>query len=312
MKITKETKLYIAGGGGMLGQAVYSAFLARSTIKATDIDINEPWLEFGDVRDYTQMRKSIMDFCPDAIINLAAMTDMEQCELEADNAWLTNALGAENLGLLANELDIPYVYISTAGIFGGEKEFFNDFDMPNPLSIYARSKFAGELFVREHVRKYFVIRAGWMMGGGPRKDKKFVNKIFKQIVNGAKRLRVVDDKLGTPTYTHDFAKGIQRLLESDLFGVYNQTCAGSCSRYDIAEEFLRLLELHQVIRLEKVSSDYFKAEYFAPRPASEKLVSMKLDSRGLNCMSEWRVALAEYALEFKNELKKIRAGRDFL
>src|SRR3569623_163714 len=119
MQIDKTTRVFIAGCGGMLGQAVHAIFADRATVKATDIDLNEPWLEYADVRDH------------------AALTDMERCEMEQDNAWLTNALGAENLGLLANRLDVPLVYISTAGIFGGEKDTFNDFDTPNPLSCYA-------------------------------------------------------------------------------------------------------------------------------------------------------------------------------
>lgn len=303
MNIDKNTKVYIAGCGGMLGEAVYRLFNQRAVVKATDIEVNEPWLEYADVRNYEEMRKSVTDFSPNLIINLAALTDMEECEIEQDNAWLTNALGAENLALIANEFDIPLVYISTAGIFGGEKETFNDFDTPNPLSCYAKSKFAGEVFVREHVRRYFVVRAGWMMGGGPKKDKKFVNKIYKQIKAGVKELKVVDDKLGTPTYTHDFANGILALVESDLYGVYNQACSGSSSRHDVALEFVRLLGLERKINVVKVDSTYFKTEYFAPRPASEILVDMKLNARGLNRMRDWRVALTEYATEFSNDLK---------
>lgn len=307
MIIDNNTKVYIAGCGGMLGEAVYQAFSQRATVKATDIDLNAPWLEYADVRSYQEMRQSVLEFGPDLIINLAALTDMEECEVEADNAWLTNALGAENLALLANELDVPLIYISTAGIFGGEKETFNDFDTPNPLSVYAKSKYAGELFVREHVRRYHVVRAGWMMGGGPAKDKKFVNKIYKQIKAGAKVLRVVDDKLGTPTYTRDFAAGLLALAESGLYGVYNQACGGAGSRYEVAQEFVRLLGLRKKVSVVKVGSDFFKAEYFSPRPASEILVDMKLDARGLNRMRDWRTALAEYAEEFAEDLRRAPA-----
>lgn len=302
MRIERAARVFIAGCGGMLGQAVHRVFAQRAIIKATDIDINENWLEHGDVRDYSTLKNSVIGFCPDVIINLAALTDMEQCERQQDDAWLTNAIGAENLGLLSNELDVPLVHISTAGIFGGEKDAYNDFDTVNPLSIYAKSKFAGELFVREHVRRYYVVRAGWMMGGGPAKDKKFINKIYKQIAAGEKVLHVVDDKLGTPTYTHDFANGLLKLVESDLYGVYNQACEGSCSRFDVAMEFVRLLGLSGEVRIEKVGSDYFRAEYFAPRPASEKLINLKLNARGLNCMRDWRIALAEYAKEFVADL----------
>ena len=304
MQFTKSTRVYIAGCGGMLGAAVYRQFSEQCVVQATDIDLNESWLSKADVRDYEEMKKSIEAFRPDVLINLAALTDLEYCERESENAWLTNTLGAENCGLIARSLDIPYVYISTAGIFGGEKEVYTDFDQPNPLGYYAKSKYEGELWVRRSIDRHFVIRAGWMMGGGPKKDKKFINKLFKQIKAGKKTLHVVDDKLGTPTYTVDFARGIQRLLESELYGLYNQVCGGSCSRYDVAVELIRLLSLEGQVKVEKVSSDFFKEEYFAPRPASEKLVTTKLDARKLNVMRDWKVCLAEYAEVYRAELTK--------
>ena len=303
-RLNKGTKIYIAGCGGMLGQAVYRVFSGVGVVKATDIDVNEPWLEYADVRDYHAIEESIKKFMPDIIINLAAKTDMEECEHEQENAWLTNALGAENIALLSEKLGVPYIYISTAGIFGGEQEFFNDFDVPNPLSIYAKSKYAGEVFTKQHVRKHYIVRPGWMMGGGPRKDKKFVNKIYNQIVNGAKQLNVVDDKFGTPTFTHDFARGLLKLAESDLYGVYNQVCGGSCSRFDVAVEFVRLLGLAEKIKINKVQSDFFQQEYFAPRPRSEKLVNMKLNARGLNVMRDWKTCLQEYSKEFVDDLNR--------
>lgn len=304
MNIDKNSKIYIAGCGGMLGAAVYARFSQEANVLATDIDVNEPWLQYADVRDYAAICKSIEDFAPDAIINLSAITDMEQCERDPDNAWRTNALGAENVALVAAAMNVPHIYISTAGIFGGEKEFFNDFDTPNPLSIYAKSKYAGEMFVKQTVAKHFVVRAGWMMGGGPRKDKKFVNKIYRQLVEGKTELMVVDDKLGTPTFTVDFANGLFTLLKSDAYGTYNQVCPGSCSRYDVALRLVELLGLDGTVKVNKVSSDYFATEYFAQRPYSEKLVNMKLEARGLLVMRDWEICLEEYAAEFAADWKQ--------
>ena len=300
MKIQKDTRVYIAGCGGMLGEAVYERFASRSEVLATDIDLNTEWLQKADVRDYAEIKSSITAFRPDLIINLAALTDLEYCEKNPDNAWATNALGAENLALIASDLDVPLVYISTAGIVDGAQDLYNDFDQPNPLSIYAKAKYHGEVFVQQYLRKFFVFRAGWMMGGGPEKDKKFVNKIFRQIEAGSKELFVVDDKLGTPTYTVSFARGIFKVVESGLYGLYNQVCGGDCSRYDVAVEFVRLLGLEDDVTVTKVSSDYFKTEYFAPRPASEKLVNFKLDARGINFMPDWQEALADYAQRFRD------------
>ena len=239
------------------------------------------------------------------MINLAALTDLEHCELNARDAWLTNALGAENAATIARQLDIPVIQISTAGIVDGAQDLYNDFELPNPLGIYAKSKYYGELVVQRLNPKHFVFRAGWMMGGGPEKDKKFINKIFKQIVAGSTELKVVGDKLGTPTYTVAFARGLRIVAGTDLFGVYNQVCEGDCSRYDVAVEFVRLLGLENRVKVTQVSSDFFKREYFAPRPASEKLVNMKLHARGFKHMPHWRDALAEYANEFKAALPRL-------
>ena len=118
-------------------------------------------------------------------------------------------------------------------------------------------------------------------------------------------LKVVDDKLGTPTYTRDFADGLLALVESDLYGVYNQACGGAGSRYEVAQEFVRLLGLRKKVSIVKVDSSFFAAEYFSPRPASEILVDMKLDARGLNRMRDWRTALGEYAAEFTEDLKTV-------
>lgn len=300
--ITKNTRVYIAGCGGMLGDAVYRYFAERCVVKATDINVCEDWLEYADVRDHREIRESVNSFDPHLILNLAAHTDLEYCEENAEDAWLTNALGPENMALIAAERDIPLVYISTAGIFDGEMDIYNDFDAPNPLGIYAKSKYYGEIIVQQMVRQHFIFRAGWMMGGGERKDKKFINKIFQQIKSGQQELFVVDDKFGTPTFTHSFAHGIYQVVNSKLYGLYNQVCGGDCNRYDVALEFVRLLGLEKDIRVTKVPSDHFKTVYFAPRPASEKLVNMKLDARNINVMPHWKDALAEYAIELKAAL----------
>jgi len=302
MKFRKDTKVYISGCGGMLGRAVYEYFLERTVVKATDIDLNIDWLSYADVRDYYSISESIEEFKPDFIVNLAALTDLEYCEKNEEDAWLTNTLGMENIALVANRLNVPVVYISTAGVVDGERDVYHDFGMQNPLSVYAKSKYEGEFIVKQMIGNHYIFRAGWMMGGGPEIDKKFVNKIYKQIKNGATTLYVVDDKLGTPTYTKSFAEGIFKVSETGLYGLYNQVCGGDCSRYDVANEFIRLLELEKRIKIEKVDSDYFKNEYFAPRPHSEKLINTKLSARKINFMPDWKPALAEYSKEYYRDL----------
>jgi dTDP-4-dehydrorhamnose reductase len=298
MTFTSATKVLITGCGGMLGEAVYGTFAPIADVRATDIDLTEPWLSRADVRDNDQMAGLVRQVQPDIIMNLAALTDMEFCETHQDEAWRTNGLAAEHLAVLAAERNAVYVYVSTAGIFDGKKEFYGDTDEPNPVSQYAKSKYHGEISAVRCAPRHFVVRAGWMMGGGPRKDKKFVNKIYQQILSGHRELNVVSDKAGTPTYTWDFARGIQRLIESDRYGVYNQVCEGAATRYDVAVEFVRLLGLGDQVKINEVSSDFFRKDYFAPRPPSEQLINEKLTAQGLNVMRHWRECLRDYSKVF--------------
>ncbi len=289
------SRIYIIGCGGMLGVAVYNEFLTNDNdILATDIDLNERWLEFGNVTDYKNIEKQIFEFNPDVIINLAAKTDLEWCELHKDETYKTNALGAESLGLIANILDIPYIFISSAGIFDGKKEYYTEFDISNPLNTYGLTKFYGEQFTLQTVKKHYVLRAGWMMGGGI-KDKKFISKIYKKILQGEKELFIVDDKFGTPTYTKDFAFNMYKIWEEKVpFGLYNMVCGGNANRYEVAKELVKLLKKEEEIKINRVASDYWDEEYFAIRPESEKLKNLKLISLGANYMRDWRICLKEY------------------
>ncbi|HBS85597.1 MAG: NAD(P)-dependent oxidoreductase [Bacteroidetes bacterium GWF2_38_335] len=297
-------KVLITGCGGMLGDAVYAEFSKNySQVMATDINLTENWLTYLDVREIDQCEKAFDTFKPDIVLHLAALTDLEFCENDPDNTWKTNALGTENIALLAKKHNATMVYISTAGVFDGNQEYYNDFDQPNPLNYYAKSKYHGEVFVQRYLEKFFIFRAGWMMGSGVKKDKKFINKIFKQIQEGKKELFIVDDKLGTPTYTVNFAQSIFKVMKTGYYGLYNQVCSGSCSRYDVAVKFIEYLNLTDKIKITKVDSSYFEKEYFALRPYSEKLVNLKLESRKINFMEDWEKCLEEYSKVFINQLK---------
>ncbi|MFX0126350.1 MAG: SDR family oxidoreductase [Candidatus Hodarchaeota archaeon] len=290
--------IYIAGCGGMLGEAFYAQFKDDYRLKCTDIDVNEGWLQYLDFRDIDAYRKDVSEFNPDYLFHLGAYTDLEYCELHPDDTYITNAISVENAVYISNELEIPILYISTAGIFDGKKDSYDDWDIPNPLGHYARSKYAGEKFVQENANKYLVCRPGWMMGGGPAKDKKFIQKLMKQIGDRKDKLYIVNDKLGTPTYTHDFARNVKLLLRSELWGLYNMVCGGMTSRLEVAKELRLILNLEDKIEIEEVSSDFFRNEYFAERPRSERLINKRLDLRGLNIMRDWRVALREYLHDY--------------
>ncbi len=289
-----KKKIYIAGCGGMLGEGFYSRFKDEYEIKCTDKDVNSPWLSFLDFRNFDAYKKDVEEFNPDYLFHLGAYTDLEWCEQNADEVYLTNTLCVENAVYIANSLNIPLLYISTAGIFDGKKEFYDDWDLPNPLGVYARTKYMGERFVVENAQRYLVCRAGWMMGSGPSKDKKFIQKLMKQLKDGKKELFIVDDKDGTPTYTHEFALTVKELIQKEYWGLYNCVCGGQTSRFEVAQELIKLLGKEDKIKITPVSSDYFKDVYFADRPASERLLTKKLDIRGVNKMKDWKIALKEY------------------
>lgn len=137
---------------------------------------------------FNEYETQVKEFGADYLFHIGAFTDLEYCELHPEETYMNNTLAVENAVRIANKFDIPIIYISTAGIFGGEKEIFDDWDQPNPLDVYARSKYMGERYVVENAKRYIVFRAGWMMGGGLSKDKKFIGKLIKQIMNGKKRV----------------------------------------------------------------------------------------------------------------------------
>jgi dTDP-4-dehydrorhamnose reductase len=287
-------KIYIAGSGGMLGEAFYTQFKDQYVLKCTDKDVNENWLSFLDFRDFEQYKQDVKSFKPDYLFHLGAYTDLEYCENNADDTYLTNTISVENAVQIANELNIPILYISTAGIFDGNKDLYDDWDQPNPLGVYARSKYMGERYVVENAKRFLVCRAGWMMGAGPKKDKKFIQKLMKQLKEGKRELFIVDDKDGTPTFTHDFAKNVKKLIEKEYWGLYNMVCGGQTSRLEVANELLSLLNLKDEIKINVVNSDYFKDIYFAERPPCERLENRKLNLRGVNLMQDWKSALKEY------------------
>lgn len=286
------SKIYMAGSGGMLGEGFHAVFGPKHELKCTDIDVNAPWLSFLDFRDRDAYAADVDAFAPDYLFHLGAHTSLEYCEDHIEEAYETNTLAVENAVWIANRRKIPLLYISTAGIFDGVQETYDDWDQPNPLGHYARSKYMGERFVVENAERYLVCRAGWMMGAGPRKDKKFIQKLMKQLKDGVTELKIVDDKLGTPTYTHDFARQVGVLIEHEYWGLYNMVCSGVTSRLEVAQYLVKSLGLD--VTVTPVSSEHFKQEYFAPRPPSERLITKKLDLRGVNVMRDWRICVDEY------------------
>jgi dTDP-4-dehydrorhamnose reductase len=290
-------KVLITGAAGMLGSAVFPAFVrAGHDVRATDL---APRPEAGlpmttlDVRDLAVVRAEIESFEPDLVAHLAAETDLETCERDPDHAYLTNTIGTQHVAAITGRQGATLVYISTAGVFDGEKTTgpYTEFDEPRPINVYGASKFQGERIAASLNPRSYVVRAGWMVGGGER-DHKFVAKVLEQIANGATVIHAVDDKLGTPTYTEDFAVNLLRLIEEPRYGLYHMTCRGDGSRLEVAREIVAWLG--RDVEVVPVSSSHFATTYFAPRPRSEMMRNYMLELAGIDLMRPWPEALREY------------------
>jgi dTDP-4-dehydrorhamnose reductase len=296
-------KLLFTGSGGMLGSALVPAFVAAGhEVVATDLkpSVHPVWGSVGpellplDVRKRDDVTAAIALTEPQLVLHLAAETSLELSDANPDHAYQTNTISTKYVALACRRQGIPMVYISTAGVFDGEHEgAYTEFDRPNPINTYGASKYEGELIVRELLDEHYIVRAGWMVGGGPNKDHKFVSRILEQIRAGNNTLYAVGDKHGTPTYTTDFAMCLQGLIESELYGLYHMACEGAGTRYDVAAHLLTLLGRND-IELVNVDSDHFAQEFPSPRPRSEIMRNMALDLQGMNLMRPWREALGDY------------------
>ncbi len=292
-------KVLITGCGGMLGNAIYPYFKEQfKNVLATDKVVSDNWLEKLDVRDTDHLSMVFKDFHPDLVLHLAAETDLEYCETHPDIAKATNETATKSIAQLSEQYGSTLIYISTAGVFDGKNSsYYTEQDQPNPIMVYGRTKYNGELHARNNCLKTYVVRAGWMMGGGAAKEKKFIYKILLQIGEGKKEIFAVNDRWGTPTYTHDFAKNLFLLLNTEKYDIYHMVCEGKGTRYDVAEEILKICKRDD-IKLTPVGSEFFNEKYFAPRPYSEMMINENLNKLGINIMRPWRIALFNYLNEY--------------
>jgi len=284
-------KILITGAAGMLGSALCPALIKKNhEIVATDLASNDG-IEFLDVRDFKKVEETIERIEPDIVMHLAAETDVDRCELEPDHAFRTNTIGTQNVSVLCQKRNIVMVYISTIGVFYGDQfEPYTEFDLPNPINIYGRSKLEGEKIVQSLLNKFYIVRAGWMVGGGSTRDKKFVGKIIKKM-DETNLLKAVNDKIGSPTYTVDFSRCVSDLIDTGYYGLYHCTNKGYCSRFDVAKKIVEIMGRSDVT-VEPVSSAFFPLP--ASRARSEMSRNYKLELLGMDKTRNWEDALKDY------------------
>ncbi len=284
-------RLLVTGAKGMLGSDLCPIMAEAHTVFPTDI-------EEMDVRDPNRVFAMFEDLQPEVVLHLAALTDVDGCEKDPDSAFHTNALGTRHVALACKRVNAVLVYISTLSVFDGSKcEPYTEFDTPNPQSWYSRSKYHGELAVREIVPCHYIVRAGWMFGGGPR-DKKFVARIM-ELARERPALQVVDDKIGSPVYTRDLSCGLRWLIGTELFGTYHMVNSGYCSRFELAQEILRLAGIESC-RIEPVSSAHYPLPALRPRMEAGMNYVLRLMGQEKR-MCPWQEALAGYIAWLQEE-----------
>lgn len=290
-------KVLVTGVKGQLGYDTVNELEKRGHI-AVGVDIEEM-----DITNAEEVDRVIKDVNPDAVIHCAAWTAVDAAEDEENipKVRAVNAGGTENIAKVCKEIDIKMIYISTDYVFNGQGTNFWEPDETNfaPLNVYGQTKYEGECAVRENLDKYFIVRIAWVFG---KNGKNFI-KTMLNIGKTHKELRVVNDQIGSPTYTYDLAKLLVDMVETEKYGVYHATNEGICSWYDFAcEIFKQAAEMgrneYRDVNVTPVTTAEY-GESKAKRPFNSRMSKEKLTEMGFSKLPEWKDALKRYLNEIE-------------
>lgn len=266
----------------MLGTDVCAVFRAHGhdtvAVGTSDFDIVDP----------EQTVRLVHAIEPDVVIHAAAYTDVNGCERDPDKAYRVNAVGAGNVGSACLQVGAEMVAISTDFVFDGEKSApYTEFDATHPLGVYGASKFAGEQAVREILSKHKIVRTAWLFG----KHGKCFPSTILSAARSRPELRVVEDQIGSPTYTIDLATELLEIVDTPTFGTFHVSNSGTCSWYELALEAIRLAKIEGV-KVTAISSDEWPTA--TRRPKYSALQGYVRELMGKPPMRHWRDALAAY------------------
>ena len=240
-----------------------------------------------DVSESEKCIDTIRKIRPDAIIHLAAYTAVDRAEIEEDRAYQVNAIGSRNVAVAAQEIGAKLCYVSTDYVFDGTSSSpYKEYDATNPISVYGKSKRAGELLVSSLCTTYFIVRTAWVYG---KHGNNFV-KTMLSLANEQQTIKVVNDQIGSPTYTVDLAKFIVELIDTRKYGIYHATNTGTCSWYEFAKEIFKFSGMD--VQVEPCTTDEFPR--LAKRPKNSVLDHMSIRVNGLTDLRHWKEALFEY------------------
>lgn len=278
-------RLLVTGYNGQLGYDVVNEAHLRG-IEADGVDIQEM-----DITDQNQVNHVIKSGNYDAVIHCAAWTAVDKAEEMPKACYKVNVEGTQNIVNVCKELNIPIMYFSTDYVFSGEgSEPWNEYDQRTPLNVYGQTKYEGELAV-ESYDKHFIIRIAWVFGKNGHNFIKTMLRLGKE--KGA--VSVVNDQIGSPTYTYDLAKLVIDMIQTDKYGTYHATNEGLCSWYEFACEIFKQANLK--VDVTPVDSDAFPAK--AKRPKNSRMNKNELDKNGFNRLPSWQDALGRYLKEME-------------
>jgi dTDP-4-dehydrorhamnose reductase len=283
-------RVLVTGAKGQLGTDVM-AELKSNNIEAVGIDREE--LDIVDAKaceeffDKANAEKRI-----DAVIHCAAYTAVDKAEDEQELSYNINALGTKNIATACKKFDMKLMYISTDYVFNGQGERpWEPDDERQPLNVYGKTKYEGELFVEEIAKKYFIVRIAWVFGIAGNNFIKTMLKLAKE----RDSLTVVDDQIGSPTYTADLSKLLVSMIQTDKYGRYHATNEGYCSWYEFAKEIFKVAGV--TINVAPVDSSAYPAK--AKRPANSRMEKKKLDEAGFKRLPSWQDATRRYIEELQ-------------
>ena len=283
-------RVLVTGAKGQLGTDVM-AELKSNNIEAVGIDREE--LDIVDAKaceeffDKANAEKRI-----DAVIHCAAYTAVDKAEDEQELSYNINALGTKNIATACKKFDMKLMYISTDYVFNGQGERpWEPDDERRPLNVYGKTKYEGELFVEEIAKKYFIVRIAWVFGIAGNNFIKTMLKLAKE----RDSLTVVDDQIGSPTYTADLSKLLVSMIQTDKYGRYHATNEGYCSWYEFAKEIFKVAKV--TINVAPVDSSAYPAK--AKRPANSRMEKKKLDEMGFKRLPSWQDATRRYIEELQ-------------
>lgn len=280
--------ILVTGVNGQLGFDVIKG-LNKRNIECLGIDREEL-----DITDEKAVNNYILKLKPDCIIHCAAYTAVDNAEDESETCYKVNICGTENIAKSCKKVNAKMVYISTDYVFDGQGDNFFEVDGNiNPLSIYGKSKYEGELKVKENLDKYFIVRISWVFGINGNNFIKTMIRLGKE----KESLNVVCDQVGSPTYTADLALLLCDMVISEKYGVYHATNEGTCSWAEFAAEIMEKSNLNCVIN--PIPTSEYKTK--AIRPSNSRLSKKSLIDSGFKLLPSWRDALDRYLIEIKGE-----------